>query len=176
MLSLLLTLYWTFTKIGLFTIGGGYAMLPLMEAEVIKKLGWLTPGEFLDIIAIAEATPGPVSINAATFVGYQVAGLPGSLLATLGIITPSLVILLLLGRFLLKIVQTPRAKGFLQGLKPALIALILLAAFNLSQSALIDLPTVIIAVVFFIFSLLLKPNPIYLIIAGAILGLILFPG
>ena len=79
-MSLLLTLYWIFFKIGLFTFGGGYAMLPLMEAEIIARQGWLTHPEFIDIIAVAEATPGPVAINSATYVGFQVAGIPGSLL------------------------------------------------------------------------------------------------
>ncbi|MEW5783754.1 MAG: chromate transporter [Bacillota bacterium] len=175
MLSLLLSLYWTFTKIGLFTIGGGYAMIPLMEAEIINRQGWLTASEFLDILAVAEMTPGPVSINTATFVGYRLAGIGGSLLATLGVITPSLLLLLLLGRYLQKLIRDPRAERFLKGLRPALIALIMLAAYNLGRAALVDWTTIIIAAALFSASVLRKVNPFYLIGAGALLGLLFFP-
>jgi chromate transporter len=175
MAALLLLLYWTFLKIGLFTIGGGYAMIPLMEAEIIARQGWLTAPEFLDIIAVAEMTPGPVSINAATFVGYRLAGIGGSLLATLGVVTPSLVLLLLLSRFLMRFIRDPRAERFLKGLRPALIALIMLAAYNLGRAALVDTTTIAIAAAVLVVSILRKPNPLYLIGAGALLGLIFFP-
>ena len=175
MSALLLELYWSFLKIGLFTIGGGYAMIPLIEAEVIKVHGWLNAAEFLDIIAVAEITPGPISINAATFIGYTMAGVSGSLIATLGVITPSLVLLLLLSRVLIKLVQNPGAESFLNGLRSALIALILLASFTLGQTAIIDLPTALIFALLLIASLLQKVSPLYFIGAGAILGLLLFP-
>jgi chromate transporter len=174
-LPLVLSLYWTFVKIGLFTIGGGYAMIPLMEAEIINRYGWLTAAEFLDIVAVAEMTPGPVAVNAATFIGYRLAGLPGSLLATLGVITPSLMLLLLLSRFLMGFIRDPRAERFLKGLRPALIALILLAAYTLGQAALINTTTVLIFAGLLAFSLLRKANPLYLIGLGALLGLIFYP-
>lgn len=172
---LLLTLFWTFLKVGLFTIGGGYAMIPLMEAEIIVRHGWLTAPEFLDLIAVAEMTPGPVSINAATFVGYRLAGIGGSLTATLGVITPSLVLLLLLSRFLMQVIRDPRAERFLKGLRPALIALILLAAFNLGRAALVDLATVLITASLLAVSTVRRVNPLYLIGVGALLGLIFYP-
>jgi chromate transporter len=175
MAALLLSLYWTFLKVGLFTIGGGYAMIPLMEAEIIARHGWLSPAEFLDIIAVAEMTPGPVSINAATFVGYRLAGVGGSLLATLGMVTPSLVLLLLLSRVLMRLIRDPRSERFLEGLRPALIALILLAAFNLGRAAIVDTATALIAAGVLAAGILRKLNPLYLIAAGALLGLILFP-
>lgn len=173
--ALLLSLYWTFIKIGLFTIGGGYAMIPLMEAEIINRHAWLTAAEFLAIVAVAEMTPGPVAVNTATFIGYRLAGLPGSLLATLGVITPSLVILLLFSRFLMNFIQDPRVERFLKGLRPALIALILLAAYTLGQAALVNLTTVLIFGGLLTFSLLRKANPLYLIGLGALLGLIFYP-
>ncbi len=175
MLSILLLLYWTFLKIGLFTIGGGYAMIPLMEAEVINSHNWLSPAEFLDIIAVAEMTPGPVSINAATFIGYRLAGVTGSLITTLGVITPSLVLLLLFSRLLNKLIHNPRAESFINGLRSALVALILLASFNLGQTAIIDIPTALIFTALLIVSLLRPVSPLYFIAAGAILGLLLFP-
>lgn len=175
MAEILFALYWSFLKVGLFTIGGGYAMIPLMEAEIINVHGWLSPAEFLDIIAVAEMTPGPISINAATFIGYTMAGVTGSLIATLGVITPSLVLLLLLSRILIKLIQNPGADSFLNGLRSALVALILLASFNLGQTAVIDLSTALIFAVLLIASLLRQVSPLYFIAAGAVLGLLLFP-
>ena len=174
LIAVLLSLYWSFLKVGLFTIGGGYAMIPLMEAEVINVHGWLSASEFLDIIAVAEMTPGPISINAATFIGYTVAGVPGSLIASLGVITPSLVLLLLLSKVLADIIQNPGARNFIKGLRSALVALILLASFTLGQTAIIDFPTAFIFALILIASLLRQLNPLYYIAAGAILGLILF--
>ncbi len=175
MAIILVSLYWSFLKVGLFTIGGGYAMIPLMEAEVINVHGWLSAAEFLDIIAVAEMTPGPISINAATFIGYTMAGVTGSLIATLGVITPSLVLLLLLSRVLIKMIQNPRAESFINGLRSALVALILLASFTLGQTAIIDLKTALIFAALLIASLLRQVSPLYFIAAGAVLGLLLFP-
>ncbi len=175
MVELLLTLFWTFAKVGLFTIGGGYAMIPLMEAEVINVHGWLSASEFLDIIAVAEMTPGPVSINAATFVGYQLAGIPGALIASLGVITPSLVLLLLLSKILFRVIQDQRSANFLIGLRAAMVALILLASYTLSQTAITDYWTALIFGIVLAASLLRPINPLYYIGLGAFLGLLLFP-
>ncbi len=175
MLLTLLSLYWSFLKVGLFTVGGGYAMIPLMEAEVIKVHGWLSATEFLDIIAVAEMTPGPISINAATFIGYTLAGVPGSLIATLGVISPSLVLLTLLSKVLLQVVRNPGAENFINGLRSGLIALILLASFTLGQTAIIDIPTALIFAVLLIASLVRRVSPLYFIAAGALLGLLLYP-
>ncbi|NLA05616.1 MAG: chromate transporter [Firmicutes bacterium] len=176
MFSQICSLYGSFLKIGLFTIGGGYAMIPLMEREIITGHGWLTAPQFLDIIAVAEVTPGPLAINAATFIGYRLAGVAGALAATLGVVTPSLVTLLLLGGFLSRAILDPRAERFLRGLRPALIALISAAVVTLSRAALIDLTTVLIAAGIFITAVAWRRlNPLYLVAAGALLGLLAYP-
>jgi len=175
MAVILFQLYWSFLKVGLFTIGGGYAMIPLMEAEVINIHGWLNTADFLDIIAVAEMTPGPISINAATFIGYTMAGVAGSLIATLGVITPSLILLLLLSKALMKLIRNPGAKSFINGLRSALVALILLACFTLGQTAIVDPKTALIFALILITSLLRQVSPLYFIAAGAVLGLLLFP-
>lgn len=90
----LLSLFWTFFKIGAFTFGGGYAMIPLIQREMAEKKGWISEKDILDIVAISESTPGPISVNSATFVGYQVGGVMGSFLATLGVVLPSFIIIL----------------------------------------------------------------------------------
>ena len=152
-------------------------MIPLMEAELITRHGWLTAKEFIDIIAIAETTPGPISINAATYVGFRLAGITGSATATIGVVSPSLFILLALGTFLLKTIKMkdPRVESIIRGLRPAVIILILLAAFSLGKTGLVDGTTFAIAAALFLGSVLFKVNPFYLLAAGAVLGLILFP-
>ncbi len=95
----LLKLFWAFFKIGAFTIGGGYAMLPLIQREVVDENNWLTTEEFIDILAIAEVTPGPVAVNTSTYVGYKVAGIKGAMFCTLGTILPSFTIILLFVNF-----------------------------------------------------------------------------
>jgi chromate transporter len=175
-LAYLFSLYGTFLKIGMFTIGGGYAMIPLMEREIITRHGWLTAAEFLDIVAVAEVTPGPLAINAATFIGYRLGGLGGALLATFGVVTPSLVTLLLLGSFLIRLILDPRAGRFLRGLRPALIALISVAVITLGRAALVDPATILIAAGLFTVSMIYpRLSPLYLIGAGALLGLLFYP-
>ena len=98
--KLILTLFLSFFKIGAFTFGGGYAMLSLLENEFVSKRGWLTKDEFLDMLAIAESTPGPIAINSATYIGYKTAGVAGSVCATLGVVLPSFIIIYVISLFL----------------------------------------------------------------------------
>ncbi len=149
-------------------------MFPLIEAEVIRR-GWLTIPEFIDIVAVAEMTPGTIAVNSATFIGYRIAGFPGSLVATLGVITPSLILLLLLGHLLMKLQDNRHSESILNGLRPAFIALIAMAAFFIGETALIDLPTIMIFGALFVLSLLRKISPFYILAAGALLGLLLYP-
>ena len=136
-LSLLSKLFWSFFKIGLFSFGGGYAMIPLMEAEIITRYGWLKGSEFIDIIAIAETTPGPIAINAATYVGYLHAGLVGSIAATLGIIAPSLIIVSLVLHFIERYRNSRIMNSVLEGIKPAAVGLIAAAALTIASGILL---------------------------------------
>ena len=119
-----LQLYWAFVQIGLFSIGGGYAALPLIQSQVVEQFGWLSLSEFTDILTIAEMTPGPIALNAATFVGIRMGGIPGALTATLGCILPSCVIVLLLGWFYMRYRTMKGLQGVLRGLRPGVIAMI----------------------------------------------------
>ena len=143
-MSVLAQLFLTFFKIGAFTFGGGYAMLPLIQAEVIETYGWLTLDEFLEVIAIAEMTPGPVAINTATFVGYRTAGFFGSAAATLGVVLPSFLIILLIARLFTGLTKTTWMKGVFTGIKPAVIGLIGLALWRLGGVTLTDYKSVLI--------------------------------
>ena len=126
-----LELIWSFMQIGLFSIGGGYAAMPLIQNQVVDVHPWLTMQEFADIMTIAEMTPGPIAINAATFVGTQVAGLPGAVLATVGCVLPSCVIVLTLAYVYYRFRGLTMVQGVLAGLRPAVIAMIGSAGISL---------------------------------------------
>lgn len=121
----------SFFQIGLFSIGGGYAALPLIQEQVVDIHQWLTMGEFTDLITISQMTPGPIAINAATFVGNQIAGIPGSILATLGCVLPSFLIVLTLAYFYFKYKNIRMVQGILEGLRPAVVALIASAGLSI---------------------------------------------
>lgn len=127
----LLKLFFSFFQIGLFSIGGGYAAMPLIQAQVVDLHGWLTMTQFADIMTIAEMTPGPIAINSATFVGIQIAGLPGALVATLGCIFPSCVIVMTLAYVYYRFRGLNVVQGILAGLRPAVIAMIASAGISL---------------------------------------------
>lgn len=117
-------LFWSFAQVGFFCVGGGYASMPLIQAQVIELHGWLTMREFVDIFTISQMTPGPIGINAATFVGAKVAGVAGAVAATLGFVAPSVVIVLFLARLFFKYGDIGPVRGILNGLRPAVVALI----------------------------------------------------
>lgn len=119
-----LKLFWSFLQIGLFSIGGGYAAMPLIESQAVDKYGWLTVSEFTDLITIAEMTPGPIAVNSATFVGMRVSGILGALCATAGCIFPSIIIVSLLAFIYFKYKKLDVLNAVLKALRPAVVALI----------------------------------------------------
>lgn len=133
-----LELFWTFLKIGAFTFGGGYAMLPLIRQQVVAQ-GWLSDSAIVDFIAVSESTPGPFAINIATYVGSHTAGILGSACATLGVVLPSFVIILIVARFFEKFKNSKTVQGVMSGLKPAVIGLI--GAALVSMALTVFLPT-----------------------------------
>ncbi len=174
MLWLLINLFTSYFKIGLFGFGGGYAMIALMEHEIIKIHGWMSPSDFVSIIAVAEMTPGVIAINSATFVGYQVAGVIGAVVATLGVITPSLILIIPAAKLFLHFYTNQHLQHALVGIQPAVIALIGLAAFVIGENALLDLSSVLIAVAAFLLLLLTKTHPLLVIVLGALVGIIIY--
>lgn len=125
------TLFWTFLKIGAFTFGGGYAMIPLIQKEVTQGRGWLTDGDILDIVAIAESTPGPMAINTATFVGYRVGGFPGALLATGGVVLPSFLIIVGISFVLDRLQDNTMVRYAFSGIRAGALALIVKALYGM---------------------------------------------
>lgn len=128
---LLLKLFWTFFKIGAFTFGGGYAMLPLIENECVEKYEWITGEELARVTVIAESTPGPVAINCATFVGNKKAGFAGALTSTFGVVLPSFVIILMLSLFLGRVLEIPLVAKAFKGIRVAVAILILRAGLRM---------------------------------------------
>ena len=123
-------LFWEFCKVGLFCVGGGYASMPLIQASVVDHYHWLTMSQFVDIFTISQMTPGPIGINAATFVGTKIAGLGGAVCATLGFVTPSFFLGIILARVYLKYGDIGPIRGALNGLRPAVVALICVASLS----------------------------------------------
>ncbi len=195
-----LQLYWSFFKIGLFSIGGGYASLPLIEKEVVELHNWITMTEFTDIITISQMTPGPVAINTSTFVGTQIGGLLGAIVATLGCVTPSFIIVLLLAYIYVKYKNVTIVSDILFGLRPAVVSLIGVAGLSIVMLAFFgekklnisnlyfdkfgvhltieNLTVNCIAILFFsigfFFLRRYKINPIYVMVGSGVAGAIIY--
>ena len=170
--SQLLPLFLTFFKIGAFTFGGGYAMIPLIQRETVEGRKWITDEDVLEIIAIAESTPGPIAINSATFVGSRVAGLAGAACATLGVILPSFVIILIVAR-LLDAFQHLRAVQYaFFGIRAGVLALILKAFWNMYKKCPKGLVSYCIAAGSFLLAAILKVNVLVVILCCALAGLV----
>ncbi len=171
----ILKLFLSFLKIGAFSFGGGYAMLPLIRKEIIEVHGWLTVKEFIDILAVVEMTPGPVAINSATFLGYKVAGIwGGSIAATVGVILPSIVIILIIAHFLSKFRESPYVDYAFRGIRPVVLGLVTSAALTVAKDAIIDIKSLIIGGVLFYFVSFKDMHPITAIILAGIAGAIIY--
>ena len=172
----LLELFLTFLKIGLFSIGGGYSMLPMIQQEVVAR-GWMTATELLDFLAVSESTPGSMSVNMSTFIGFKVAGFPGSLIATLGVITPSFVIILLIVTHISTLKKNRYVQNVLKVLKPAVVGFIGSAVITVGAQVLfpsdapID-PVAFVACGVAIFLAFKKVHPVAIIGLAAVFGIV----
>ncbi len=128
---ILLSLFTSFLQIGAFSFGGGYAAMPLIQEQVITRHGWLTMSDFTDLVTVAEMTPGPIAVNGATFVGNQVAGIPGAIAATIGVILPSCIFVTILAWLYTRYRKMRLMQGVLQSLRPAVVAMIFTAGLNI---------------------------------------------
>lgn len=177
-----LELFLTFFKIGLFTFGGGYAMLPFIQEEV-KLHGWLTDAEVIDFVAVSESTPGPFAINISTFVGMEMGGVLGAICATLGATMPSFLVILLVAKFYEKFKNSKIVSGCMMGLKPAAIGLIGTAVLTIAQTVLFPsafslesimtfgfLSSLLIFALMFVLAMK-RTHPIIIIVLSAVLGI-----
>lgn len=131
-------LFFTFFKIGLFSIGGGLATLPFLQ-DLADKYDWITQAELIDMIAISESTPGPIGINTATFVGYKAAGVFGGIITTLGIVTPSIIIIIIIAHYFKKFNEKPLVKGAFFGIRPAVTGLIASVCFEIIKISVLNI-------------------------------------
>ena len=167
-------IFCVFFKIGLFTIGGGYAMLPIIQKEVVESKGWMTDEEFLDAISLTNSLPGLLATNSATFVGYRVAEVPGAVAAVLGAATPSVVISLLVAMVFTNIIEYPLVQNIFNGVRPAVVALIFYAVVKLAKSAKVgEYFNWLVALAGFAAIALFGLHPIVVVVCAALYGIFL---
>ena len=165
-------LFWTFLKIGAFTFGGGYAMIPLIQREASEKHGWITGEDILEIVAIAESTPGPIAINAATFVGYRVCGVWGGTFATLGVVLPSFIIIAAISLVLRTVSQLRAVQYAFFGIRAGVLALILRALWSMYRQCRKGLVAYLIMAAAFLLTAVVKISVLAVIVLCAAAGLI----
>lgn len=185
-MTTILRLMYEFFKTGLFSVGGGLATLPFLY-EMSDKTGWFSHADIADMIAISESTPGAIGINMSTYAGYKTAGLPGGILASLALAAPSVVIILIIAKFLSKFRDNPNVEGAFYGLRPASIAMITAAGLNVAKVALVNLAAfeasgnpidlflpkaIILAILVFIGQKKLKWSPILFLAISAVIGIV----
>ena len=168
---MLLKLFTTFFKIGLFTFGGGFAMIPLIQREVIEKHKWIDEKDFLDMLVLAQSTPGPIAVNTSVFVGYKLAGVAGAVMATLGTVLPSFIVILLLALFFAEVRENRYVDAAFRAMRPAVVALIVAPLIGLVKGMrwyLISVSAVVALAVWY-----LGFSPAYLIGLSLVVGVII---
>jgi chromate transporter len=155
------------------TFGGGYAMIPLLEKAVTEENQWLNKEEIIDVLAVSQSVPGSVSVNAATFIGYKLAGTLGALSATFGIITPTFLIVVLLAVLFLGYQQNSMIQAALLGIRPAVVALILFAAFKMGKTVILDKTTTVLAVGALVIFWFVPVNPVIILLIGGATGILI---
>ena len=175
----LLNLFWTFFKIGLFTFGGGYAMVAVIEREIVEKRKYIDQEDFLDLIAIAESTPGPIAVNSATYIGYKLGGVLGSFFATLGVVLPSFIIIFIISFFYEKFLALEYVSYAFKGIQACVSFLIITAGIKMLKgikknifNVLMFISTLVLMLVIKIFDLPI--SSIYLILVGGLIGIIIW--
>lgn len=171
-IRLLFELFLTFFKIGAFTFGGGYAMIPLIQRETVEKKNWITDDDILEIIAIAESTPGPIAINSSTFVGYRVAGFWGAFFGTLGMVLPSFTIIFIISLVLKEFESIKVVRYAFSGIRAGVLALILKALWTMYKKAQKNLVSYIVMALAFVLTAFLDVNVLFVIITCGAIGLI----
>ena len=172
-MRILWELFASFARIGALTFGGGYAMIPMLEREVVNRHHWATEEELMDYYAVGQCTPGVIAVNVATFVGYKIAGNLGGVVATLGVVTPSLLIIMLIASVLQNFADVPAVKSAFAGIRVCVSVLIFNAVLKLWKKAVVDKATLVLFVLVFLLSLFTKPSPVVLVVFCAAAGILL---
>jgi chromate transporter len=168
----LFKLFTTFFRIGLFTFGGGYAMIPLIERDVVECNKWIEKERFLDLLALAQSAPGVFAVNMAVFIGYRLRGVPGALAAAFGCVLPSVLIILLIAAFFRQFRHIEVVNNVFMGLRPVVVALIAVPVFNVAKSAKLSWSTVWIPMLSALLIVFMGVSPIYVIIVAGVAGFV----
>lgn len=172
-MNILLDLFITFAKVGVMTFGGGYAMLPILQREVVEKKKWVTEEEIMDYFAIGQCTPGIIAVNTATFIGQKTKGILGGIFATFGVVFPSLIIISLLAGVIKAFSDIPVVQHAFAGIRICVCVLIINAVVKLFKKAVIDIPTMCIFILIVAGSCFTNLSPILFIILAAVIGIVL---
>jgi len=172
-MNIYLDLFLSFAKVGVLTFGGGYAMLPILQREVAENKKWATEEELMDYYAIGQCTPGVIAVNTATFVGRKIKGVAGSIFATLGVVFPSLVIIIAIAAFVNNFADSPIVQNAFAGIRACVCVLILNAVVKLWKKAVMDKPTLLVFAIVFILSVFTNLSPVIYVILAAAAGIIL---
>ena len=168
-MNLYLQIFTTFAKIGAFTIGGGYAMIPIIQEEVVNKKRWIEEEDFMDVLAISQSAPGLLSVNISIFLGYRLRGTKGSVVATLGSVLPSFLIILMIAMFFAGYQDNPTVMKIFKGIRPVVVALIAVPMINMAKKAKLNIYTAALAVATALLVTFFKISPIYiLLVAGCV--------
>lgn len=167
-----LDLFFTFARIGACTFGGGYAMLPILQREIVDKRGWTTEDELMDYYAIGQCTPGVIAVNTSTFIGYKTHGLPGAVAATAGMISPSLVIIIIIAAFIQQFAHLEIVQNAFAGIRIAVCALVLQSVWKMAKKGVVDVPTAVILVITFIAVAFLGISPVTMVVVAAAAGIL----
>ena len=169
----LLQLFLAFARVGVMTFGGGYAMIPILEREIVDRHGWATSEELMDYYAVGQCTPGVIAVNTATFVGYSVAGVPGGIIATLGVVFPSLVIITVIAGILTNFADLPAVRSAFAAIRVCVCVLIFNAVVKLWKKAVPDKATLVLFLLVFLLSVFLDLSPIVFVVLCAVAGIVL---
>ncbi|MBR1566994.1 MAG: chromate transporter [Oscillospiraceae bacterium] len=169
----LFMLFLAFARVGVMTFGGGYAMIPILEREIVDRHGWATEEELMDYYAVGQCTPGVIAVNTATFIGYKVAGTIGGIVATLGVVFPSLVIITLIAGILTSFADVPAVKSAFAGIRVCVCVLIFNAVLKLWKKAVVDKATLVLFLGVFLLSVFFDISPIVFVVLCAVAGIVL---
>ncbi|NLY66701.1 MAG: chromate transporter [Tissierellia bacterium] len=169
---MLLDMFKTFFKIGAFTIGGGYAMIPIIQEEIVDKKGWIKEEDFLDVVAVSQGSPGPVAVNVSIFVGYKLNGLKGALTCMLGTVLPSFLIILLIATVFFQYRNHPVIAKMFMGIRPAVVALIASAVYKMAKRSNLNTIKILVGIATVLIIVFTDISPVYLIIIGGLFAII----
>lgn len=171
-MKILIELFISFMRIGGFTFGGGYAMLPLIQKEIVERRGWASEEEVLEYFTIGQITPGVIAVNTATFIGYKKAGVLGGMVATFGVIFPSIVIISIIAAVLTNFAELPVVIHAFNGIRACVCVLILIAVYNMGKKSVVDVFTALIFIITAILTIMKVTSPVILVIVAGLIGVV----